>query len=100
MQFNFNSELSNKIALVTSGTKRHRKGKLPFYESILPYAAAKAGLINYSKGRSKEVAPKGGRGLPVSPGWIMTDGPKRMMERIANSETISIEQATQRMCFL
>lgn len=71
------------------------QGKLPLYESTLPYAAAKAGLINYSKGLSKEVALKGVRVLTVSPGWIMTDGSKRMMERIADSEDISIKQATQ-----
>lgn len=71
------------------------QGKLPLYESTLPYAAAKAGLINYSKGLSNEVAPKGVRVLTVSPGWIMTDGSKRMMERISAREAISIEQATQ-----
>lgn len=71
------------------------QGKLPLYESTLPYAAAKAGLINYSKGLSKEVAAKGVRILTVSPGWIMTDGSKRMMERISKSEAISIERATQ-----
>jgi len=71
------------------------QGKLPLYESTLPYAAAKAGLINYSKGLSKEVAPKGIRILTVSPGWIMTDGSKRMMERIAQSDGITIAQATQ-----
>ena len=71
------------------------QGKLPLYESTLPYAAGKAGLINYSKGLSNEVAPKGVRVLTVSPGWIMTDGSKRMMERISERESISIEQATQ-----
>eukprot|EP01136_Pigoraptor_vietnamica_P033943 Opistho-1_new@97348 len=71
------------------------QGKLPLYESTLPYAAAKAGLINYSKGLSNEVAPKGIRILTVSPGWIMTDGSKRMMERIAQSDGITIAQATQ-----
>jgi NAD(P)-dependent dehydrogenase (short-subunit alcohol dehydrogenase family) len=48
------------------------QGKLPLYDSTLPYAAAKAGLINYSKGLSNEVSPKGVRVLTVSPGWIMT----------------------------
>lgn len=73
------------------------QGKLPLYDSTLPYAAAKAGLINYSKSLSNEVAPKGVRVLTVSPGWIMTDGAKRMMERISDSAAISIEQATQRV---
>ena len=69
------------------------QGKLPLYDSTLPYAAAKAGLINYSKGLSKEVSPKGVRVLTVSPGWIMTEASKRMMERISESSNISVEEA-------
>ncbi|MDR3023486.1 SDR family oxidoreductase [Chryseobacterium sp.] len=71
------------------------QGKLPLYDSTLPYAAAKAGLINYSKGLSKEVSPKGVRVLTVSPGWIMTTSATRMMERIAESSNTTVEQATQ-----
>ena len=71
------------------------QGKLPLHDSTLPYAAAKAGLINYSKGLAKEVSPKGVRVLTVSPGWIMTAASKRMMERISESSDISIEAATQ-----
>jgi NAD(P)-dependent dehydrogenase (short-subunit alcohol dehydrogenase family) len=71
------------------------QGKLPLYDSTLPYAAAKAGLINYSKGLSKEVAPKGVRVLTVSPGWIMTDSSVRMMERISRSSNITIDEATR-----
>lgn len=71
------------------------QGKLPLYDSTLPYAAAKAGLINYSKGLSNEVAPKGVRVLTVSPGWIMTSAATRMMERIAESSNTTIEQATK-----
>ncbi|WP_254560550.1 SDR family oxidoreductase [Dyadobacter diqingensis] len=71
------------------------QGKLPLYESTLPYAAAKAGLINYSKGLSKEVSSKGVRVLTVSPGWIMTTASTRMMERIAENSNSTIEQATQ-----
>jgi len=71
------------------------QGKLPLYDSTLPYAAAKAGLINYSKGLSKEVSPKGVRVLTVSPGWIMTEASYRMMGRISESTNISIEAATQ-----
>jgi NAD(P)-dependent dehydrogenase (short-subunit alcohol dehydrogenase family) len=41
--------------------------------TTLPYAAAEAGLINYSKGLSKEVYPKGIRVITVSPGWIKTE---------------------------
>ncbi|PZP39339.1 MAG: short-chain dehydrogenase, partial [Pseudopedobacter saltans] len=71
------------------------QGKLPLYDSTLPYAAAKAGLINYSKGLSNEVSPKGIRVLTVSPGWIMTEAATRMMERISESSKTTIEQATQ-----
>ena len=71
------------------------QGKLPLYDSTLPYAAAKAGLINYSKGLSNEVAPKGIRVLTVSPGWINTTASKAMMERIAESSNSTIEEATK-----
>ena len=71
------------------------QGKLPLYDSTLPYAAAKAGLINYSKSLSNEVSPKGVRVLTVSPGWIMTTSATRMMERIAESSATTAEQATQ-----
>lgn len=73
------------------------QAKLPLYDSTLPYAAAKSALINYSKGLSNEVAAKGVRVLTVSPGWIMTDGSVRMMERISESSAISIDEATQRV---
>lgn len=71
------------------------QGKLPLYDSTLPYAAAKAGLINYSKSLSNEVSPKGVRVVTVSPGWIMTTSSTRMIERIAESSKSTIEQATQ-----
>lgn len=71
------------------------QGKLPLYDSTLPYAAAKAGLINYSKSLSNEVSSKGVRVLTVSPGWIMTTSAVRMMERIAESSKSTIEEATE-----
>jgi NAD(P)-dependent dehydrogenase (short-subunit alcohol dehydrogenase family) len=71
------------------------QARLPLYDSTLPYAAAKAGLVNYSKSLSNEVSPKGVRILTVSPGWIMTDSARRMMERIAESSNTTVEQATQ-----
>lgn len=71
------------------------QGRLPLYDSTLPYAAAKAGLINYSKSLSNEVSPKGVRILTVSPGWIMTGSATRMMQRISESSNITLEQATQ-----
>jgi NAD(P)-dependent dehydrogenase (short-subunit alcohol dehydrogenase family) len=69
------------------------QGQLPLYDSTLPYAAAKAGLINYSKSLSNEVSPKGVRVLTVSPGWIMTTSATRMVERISKSSGSSIEEA-------
>lgn len=71
------------------------QGRLPLYDSTLPYAAAKAGLINYSKSLSNEVSPKGVRVLTVSPGWIKTTSAIAMMERIAESSNTTVEQATQ-----
>jgi NAD(P)-dependent dehydrogenase (short-subunit alcohol dehydrogenase family) len=73
------------------------QGSLPLHESTLPYAAAKAGLINYSKGLSNEVAPRGVRVLTVSPGWIKTTSAIRMMERLAESSGVTIEEATKRV---
>jgi NAD(P)-dependent dehydrogenase (short-subunit alcohol dehydrogenase family) len=71
------------------------QGKLPLYDSTLPYAAAKAGLINYSKSLSNEVTPKGVRVLTVSPGWIRTESTKVWLETIAKNSNISIEEAQQ-----
>jgi NAD(P)-dependent dehydrogenase (short-subunit alcohol dehydrogenase family) len=71
------------------------QGRLPLYESTLPYAAAKAGLINYSKSLSNEVTPKGVRVLTVSPGWIRTENVKIWLETIAQNSNISVEEAQQ-----
>lgn len=71
------------------------QARLPLYDSTLPYAAAKAALLNYSKSLSNEVSPKGVRVMTVSPGWIMTTASTRMIERIAESSNISLEQAAQ-----
>ncbi|OUJ68388.1 SDR family oxidoreductase [Hymenobacter crusticola] len=68
---------------------------LPLYDATLPYAAAKAGLLNYSKSLSNEVAPKGVRVLTVSPGWIRTENVKFFLERISQSSNVSVEQAQQ-----
>lgn len=69
------------------------QGKLPLYDSTLPYAAAKAGLINYSKSLSNEVSPKGVRVLTVSPGWIKTTSAIRMVERISKSSGSTLVDA-------
>ncbi|TDE17114.1 SDR family oxidoreductase [Dyadobacter psychrotolerans] len=71
------------------------QARLPLYDSTLPYAAAKAGLVNYSKSLSNEVAPKGVRVLTVSPGWIKTTSATRLMERIAESSNTTVQEAEQ-----
>lgn len=71
------------------------QGKLPLYESTLPYAAAKAGLRNYSKSLSNEVTPKGVRVLTVSPGWIRTENGDVWLDTIAKKSNITIEEARQ-----
>ena len=71
------------------------QGKLPLYDSTLPYAAAKAGLRNYSKSLSNEVTPKGVRILTVSPGWINTSASTAFLGEIARNANSTIEAATQ-----
>lgn len=71
------------------------QGKLPLYDSTLPYAAAKAGLRNYSKSLSNEVSPKGVRVLTVSPGWINTGASKAWLAEIARNANSTIEEAQQ-----
>lgn len=71
------------------------QGILPLYDSTLPYAASKAGLINYSKSLSKEVTPKGVRVLAVSPGWINTSASVAFLGEIARNSNSTVEEAQQ-----
>lgn len=71
------------------------QGKLPLYDSTLPYAAAKAGLINYSKSLSNEVTPKGVRVLTVSPGWINTTASIDWLGEMARNANSTVEEAQQ-----
>jgi len=71
------------------------QGKLPLYDSTLPYAASKAGLINYSKSLSNEVTPKGVRVLTVSPGWINTTASIAWLGEIARNANSTVEEAQQ-----
>lgn len=71
------------------------QGILPLYDSTLPYAASKAGLINYSKSLSNEVTPKGVRVLAVSPGWINTSASKAFLGEIARNANSTVEEALQ-----
>ncbi len=67
---------------------------LPLFEATLAYAAAKAALSNYSKGLSKEVAPRGVRVNSVAPGYTETDAAVRFVERLAADA--GTDQATAR----
>jgi len=58
--------------------------RLPLHEATLAYAAAKAGLSNYSKGLSKEVGPKGVRVNSIAPGFIETTAATALIRRIAD----------------
>lgn len=71
------------------------QGKLPLYDSTLPYAAAKAALRNYSKSLSNEVTPKGVRVLTVSPGWINTTASEAWLGEIARKANSTVEEAQQ-----
>ena len=71
------------------------QGILPLYDSTLPYAAAKAGLINYSKSLSNEVTPKGVRVLTVSPGWINTTASIAWLGEIARNANSTVAEAQQ-----
>jgi NAD(P)-dependent dehydrogenase (short-subunit alcohol dehydrogenase family) len=73
------------------------QSRLPLFESTLAYAAAKAALTNYSKGLSKEVAPKGIRVNTVAPGYTETEAAQGMVNEIANRTGITAEAARQRI---
>ena len=65
--------------------------QLPLPDATLAYAAAKAALANYSKGLSKEVAPKGIRVVRVSPGWVETDAAVGLVNELAASRGTDYE---------
>jgi NAD(P)-dependent dehydrogenase (short-subunit alcohol dehydrogenase family) len=71
--------------------------RLPFPNSTLAYAAAKAALTTYSKGLAKAVAPKGVRVTTISPGFIETLGAKGMIADISRGSGISEDAARQRI---
>jgi NAD(P)-dependent dehydrogenase (short-subunit alcohol dehydrogenase family) len=70
---------------------------LPLFDSTLAYAAAKAALSNYSKGLSKEMAPKGIRVNSVAPGYTETDAAQGMVNEIAQRTGITTGAARQRI---
>ncbi len=68
---------------------------LPLFEATLGYAAAKAGLTNYSKGLSKEVAPYGIRVNSVAPGFTETKAAEALIERLAAEAGTDTDAARQ-----
>ncbi len=66
---------------------------MPLPEATLAYAAAKAGLSNYSKGLSKEVSPQGVRVIRVSPGWVETEAAVQLVNRLAKEGGTDYEAA-------
>lgn len=73
------------------------QSRMPLHDATLAYAAAKAALANYSKGLSKEVAPKGVRVNRLSPGFIQTQSADRLVNEIAHSRGISFEEGLQEL---
>jgi NAD(P)-dependent dehydrogenase (short-subunit alcohol dehydrogenase family) len=69
--------------------------QLPLPDATLAYAAAKAALANYSKGLSKEVAPKGIRVVRVSPGWVETEAAVGLVNELAANRGTDYEGARQ-----
>ena len=68
---------------------------LPLFEATLAYAAAKAALTNYSKGLSKEVAPRGIRVNSVAPGFTETEAAQALIERLAKQQRTDTAVARQ-----
>lgn len=66
---------------------------MPLHDATLGYAAAKAALATYSKGLSKEVAPRGVRVNTVSPGFIRTGAADALIDRIASGQGIGADAA-------
>jgi NAD(P)-dependent dehydrogenase (short-subunit alcohol dehydrogenase family) len=66
---------------------------LPFSNSTLAYAAAKAALRTYSKGLSRAAAPHGVRVNMISPAFIETTGAQGMVQDIARNQNISEDLA-------
>ena len=52
---------------------------------------------NYSKGRSKEVSPKGVRVVRVSPGWVETDGAVGLVNELAAKQGTDYNGARQQL---
>ncbi|MDB5427537.1 MAG: short-chain dehydrogenase [Phenylobacterium sp.] len=71
------------------------QSRLPLPEATIAYAAAKAGLANYSKALSKEVGPKGVRVVRVSPGWVETEAAVGLVTELASKAGVDYAAARQ-----
>jgi NAD(P)-dependent dehydrogenase (short-subunit alcohol dehydrogenase family) len=69
--------------------------QMPQYNASLAYAAAKGALRTYNKGLANELAPRGVRVNAVSPGGIETETYAHFVERIAEGNGITRDQAQQ-----
>ncbi|QCW52119.1 SDR family oxidoreductase [Nocardioides dongxiaopingii] len=69
--------------------------QLPLHDATLPYASAKGALRTYSKGLANQLAPRGVRVNAVSPGGIQTEGYAEFLDRIAEGNDITREEAKQ-----
>lgn len=59
------------------------QSRMPMRETV-PYAAAKAALLNYSKALSMEAGRAGVRVVAVAPGFTQTEAATRLIERMAD----------------
>jgi NAD(P)-dependent dehydrogenase (short-subunit alcohol dehydrogenase family) len=71
--------------------------RMPFSNSTLAYAAAKAALGTYSKGLARGVAKNGVRVTMISPGFIETSGAHGMIVDISRGTGVSEEAARQQI---
>ena len=69
--------------------------RMPLHDATLPYASAKAALRTYSKGLANELAPRGVRVNAVSPGGIQTEGYDDFVDRLAEGNEVTREEAKQ-----
>lgn len=67
--------------------------EMPQFDASLAYAASKAALRTYSKGLANELAPQGIRVNAVSPGGIETEAYERFVDRIAEGNDLSRDEA-------
>lgn len=73
------------------------QARMPLWNGTLAYAAAKAALTTYSKGLANEVAQHGVRVNAVSPGFVQTTAADRLIDRIAEADGLSLDDALNQL---